>query len=583
MHRIVNTILSLIRYVIFLPQSFSYASILLLTFTLLGIAKINMVPAQFGLISFLLLQEYLGMTFVYAFSKHIRAWFSDIEKHALVHQAAQVFGSKQRFGVVAAVALSITSAFSLLSLAASYPVATKHILLLMPYYFFCILTLLMVMKHYKSIKSSVLMVPALVRVIVMLLMMRIDEPFTAAILAFPLSIAVLMGVIQMVKRFPVTEQIEASAQKLFVFDSWPFAMLLSIDCIIASVMLSPADAGVYTASALIGRIPLVVGVALAWFLHAVNINQTRLQQVPLFFLSFLTSIGVGAGMFFFWKPLSVFFELSSINIWQVVPFLVGSSALLFIGSLPAITEMGGRNVYAFILKTSAILLSLLLFVFHHNPHMMANVHTGVVVGTSIIFYLICMVGSAAVRRNIVDLRLLTGAQDIPPVRAAVGTLRIVIVAKHDVHRSLSRMLPQVLNKWGRRGYHIVVLTQRNMAELPNEYRSNFTILRRGGKMTFHLWVLMYMYLRFRKKLDVLISTDGLLLSLGRMATNASTVILNMPKKRRKWGLSLSLSFVNVVLKITLLRLKNKPLITISRSKFSKLNIKPLAREGWGNA
>lgn len=583
MRRILEALSVPFTYINSLPQSFTYATIVVLTFILLGIAKVNMVPSQFGLVSFLLLQEYLGMTFVYAFGKQIRAWFSEIEKHAIVHEAANILGSKKRFAVASAVTLSIASAFSLLSLAASYPVSTRHILLLMPYYFFCIITLLLVMRYYKSIKSSLFIIPAVVRIIVMTLMMQVSEPFTATIIGFPLSIAVLIGVIHIVKHHIGSESVEVAPKKMFVFDSWPFALLLSIDCIIASVMLSPTDAGIYTASALLGRLPLVLGAIGAWCIQSLFKQNARIPRVPLFFFSFFISIAAGFGLFTFWKPISVFFEIPMITQWQLVPFLVGSSALLFIGNLPAMTYVGGRNIYTFVLKIGAILLSSLLFFFHHDSHLMANVHTGIVLGTSLIFYLICMVGSEAVRRNIVDFRLLTGAQDIPPVRAAVGTLRIVIVARHDVHRSLSRMLPHVLNKWGRRGYHIVVLTQRNMKDLPNEYRNNFTILRRGGAVTFYLWVLMYMYLRFRKKLDVLISTDGLLLSLGRMVTNASTVILNMPKRRRKWGLSLSLSFLNVVLKITLLRLKNKPLVTISRSKFSKLNIKPIAREGWGNA
>ncbi|MDP3888538.1 MAG: glycosyltransferase, partial [bacterium] len=298
-------------------------------------------------------------------------------------------------------------------------------------------------------------------------------------------------------------------------------IFLNLDVILAKHYLTPSDAGLYTLTALIGKMVFFLGgLASPFTIAFVSVNEGKNVDSRKFLnLTILATLALSLPAFI---AIALFGQ-------HLIPFMFGAKA---VSALPFITFISfgmvcysvsrvytdyylAKKYYSF--PVVALILGIfqlaLLEIFHGSIWSFVYIMSGIWV--AYLFATISLhIFSSQVKtfeNNVADLLgLFAKAREYKS--PASGKLRILIFNWRDTRHiwagGAEVYAYELAKRWVKEGNRVAVFCG-NVGKLPkNEVIDGVQIYRRGGFYMVYVWAFFYYMLKFRGKFDVIIDSEN---------------------------------------------------------------------------
>jgi glycosyltransferase involved in cell wall biosynthesis/cellulose synthase/poly-beta-1,6-N-acetylglucosamine synthase-like glycosyltransferase/O-antigen/teichoic acid export membrane protein len=295
---------------------------------------------------------------------------------------------------------------------------------------------------------------------------------------------------------------------------------LSLDIIIAKILLSPQDAGRYAMLSLAGKIIYSVGTLFTQFIiplaskeygEGKNTNKTFYKLLSIIILTSTAGflmLGVYGELFapvvFGPKILSVLVYLPSYTLAIAIQ-TIAASIILY-------NQSRNRHLASYLGFISALLLTIVMYKNGNTINGIVNsiLLIGIGLLTAVVLTHFFYDKVSILLSNIRDFLGLF--KKYPSDSSDKDNLRILILnwrdTKHKWAGGAEVYVHELAKRWVKMGHSVTLFCGNDGHHPRNETIDGVKIIRRGGLYTTYIWAFLYYVLKFNRSFDVIIDSEN---------------------------------------------------------------------------
>lgn len=299
------------------------------------------------------------------------------------------------------------------------------------------------------------------------------------------------------------------------------AAFLNIDVLLAKHYLPAEQAGAYALLSLAGKMVFFFGSLLAPFItsivsrHEGAATDSRKDFYRLFkgtlIFTFLAFLGVGV-LGKYTIPL-LFGNNFEIIAQYLLPYAAAMGLFTVANTVVSYYLAKRKYSIAWISVSSAALIAVVL-IWKHNS---IQNFTTIMLAVSAVNFVAVFVGHAVVKNARFVLRNITDVLDVfftttPLAKIGAGKKRILVFnwrdTKHVFAGGAEVYIHELAKRWVSAGNQVTLFCGNDGQSSRNDLIDGVQIIRRGGFYFVYLWAILYYFVQFRGKFDVIIDSQN---------------------------------------------------------------------------